>query len=161
MPNTEAPFHANSAVGWETFPEQRRFEMFLHVQETELDDLNHVNNVVYLAWCEQVARQHALSLGLGTAALVELGAVPVAQRHLISYQRPAVRGDQVRVRTAITSSAGVRSTRLYTVDRLNPADLPQEMRLAECQTDWVWVQPTSGRPTRIPAAVLDAFGFSE
>ena len=34
------------------------------MQPADLDDLNHVNNTVYLTWCEQVARQHALSLGL-------------------------------------------------------------------------------------------------
>ncbi|MCD0159467.1 acyl-CoA thioesterase, partial [Deinococcus sp. 6GRE01] len=56
-------------VLWDTLPAPRRHERTLHVQPGDLDDLHHVNNTVYLAWCEQVAREHALRLGMGTDAL--------------------------------------------------------------------------------------------
>lgn len=143
-------------AGWESLPFRRRFEIAVEVQPADLDDLQHVNNTVYLGWCEQVARAHALSLGMGTATLLELGAVPVARQHTITYHRPALLGDRVRVRTAITASEGVRSVRLYTLDRA--ADGPPT-RFAECRTDWVWVDPATGRPRRTPREVLAAFGF--
>lgn len=146
-------------VNWDTLAPQRRYEIQVQVQPADLDDLNHVNNTVYLTWCEQVARQHALSLGLGTPALVELGAVPVAREHLIRYLKPALLGDRLRVRTALVFSAGLRSTRLYTVDRVNVGDAVP-VRLAECQTDWVWIDPVSGRPKRIPPEVTRRFGFN-
>lgn len=133
--------------------------MTLTVTESDLDDLGHVNNTVYLMWCEQVTRQHAQSLNLGTAELMRLGAVPVAREHIIRYAKPASLGDRVRVRTAVTFSEGLRSTRAYTVDRVNPSDLPAGVRLAECQTHWVWVDPATGRPKRTPAEVLQGFGF--
>ncbi|WP_240738278.1 acyl-CoA thioesterase [Deinococcus fonticola] len=146
-------------VDWNTLPTQQRYKIQLPVQPADLDDLNHVNNTVYLAWCEQVARQHALSVGLGTPALAALGAVPVAREHLIRYLKPALLGDLVRVRTALVFSGGLRSTRVYSIDRLNPA-AEKPVRLAECRTDWVWVDPASGRPRRIPDEVLRRFGFS-
>ncbi|GGR91271.1 acyl-CoA thioesterase [Deinococcus sedimenti] len=146
-------------VLWTEVPDTRRHEQTVTVQPGDLDDLDHVNNTVYLAWCEQVAREHALRLGMGTDALTALGAVPVARQHVITYHRPAVLGDQVRVRTALTLHAGVRSVRAYALDRMNPGDPEGGVRLAECQTEWVWVDPQSGRPKRAPAPVSAAFGF--
>ncbi|EYB68189.1 thioesterase superfamily protein [Deinococcus phoenicis] len=143
---------------WDSLPPQRRYEMTVTVQPADLDDLNHVNNTVYLGWCEQAARAHALSLGMGTGALIALGAVPVARQHVITYQRPARLGDRLRVRTALTQSAGVRSIRAYTLDRAT-GDGSDGERFAECQTEWVWVDPVSGRPKRTPREVLEAFGF--
>ncbi|ALW88405.1 acyl-CoA thioesterase [Deinococcus actinosclerus] len=146
-------------VLWADLPDTRRHEQVVTVQPGDLDDLHHVNNTVYLAWCEDVARAHALRLGMGTDALSALGAVPVARQHVITYHRPALLGDQVRVRTALTLHAGVRSVRAYALDRVNPGDPADGVRLAECQTEWVWVDPGTGRPKRAPAPVSAAFGF--
>ena len=146
-------------VLWSDLPDTRRHEQVVTVTSGDLDDLHHVNNTVYLAWCEDVARAHALRLGMGTDALSALGAVPVARQHIITYHRPALLGDQVRVRTALTLHAGVRSVRAYALDRVNPGDPADGVRLAECQTEWVWVDPQSGRPKRAPAPVSAAFGF--
>ncbi len=148
-------------VLWADLPDTRRHERTVTVQPGDLDDLHHVNNTVYLAWCEQVAREHALRLRMGTDALSALGAVPVARQHVITYHRPAVLGDAVRVRTALTLHAGVRSVRAYALDRVNPADPEGGVRLAECQTEWVWVDPVTGRPKRAPETVAERFGFSD
>ncbi|SMB90562.1 acyl-CoA thioesterase [Deinococcus hopiensis] len=145
-------------VLWSSLPERRKHEMVVTVQATDLDDLNHVNNQVYLAWCEQVARAHALREGMGTGTLVKLGAVPVARQHIITYHRPALLGDCIRVRTALTVSVGVRSIRAYTLDR-DAGESSDGERLAECQTEWVWVDPVTGRPKRAPREVQEAFGF--
>lgn len=145
-------------VLWSGLAPQRKHELVVTVQPADLDDLNHVNNQVYLAWCEQVARAHAVREGMDTAALIAIGAVPVARQHVITYHRPARLGDRVRVRTALTFSAGVRSIRAYTLDRATGDDSDGE-RFAECQTEWVWVDPVSGRPRRTPREVQEAFGF--
>ena len=145
---------------WDGLIPERRHELLLTVGPDDLDELDHVNNVVYLAWCELVARAHASRLGLDTPALATLGAVPVARQHRITYHVPAVLGDRARVRTLLTESAGLRSVRLYTIDRVNDDDPPEGVRLAECRTDWVWVDPASGRPKRTPGEVLQRFGFT-
>lgn len=145
---------------WAGLPPARRHELHLTVGAGDLDEMNHVNNTVYLVWCEQVARAHADRLGLGTDALRGLGALPVARQHVITYHRPALLGDRVRVRTALTVHAGLRSVRAYTLDRVNAGDPPDSgLRLAECQTEWVWVDPVTGRPRRAPVAVSQRFGF--
>ena len=53
----------------------RSFALQLTVQSAELDELGHVNNVVYLGWIEQVARAHADAVGAGFAAMAALGVV--------------------------------------------------------------------------------------
>lgn len=141
---------------WDVLPGARRHELNLTVQTADLDDLDHVNNTVYLAWCEEVARAHAQRLDMGTAALVALGAVPVARQHTITYLRPALLGERLQVRTALLAHTGVRSVRGYTIDRLAGG---AAQRLVECRTDWVWVDPFSGRPRRPPAEVARRFGF--
>lgn len=143
---------------WGDLPERRKHEITVTVEPGDLDDLDHVNNQVYLAWCERVARAHAVREGMDTAALIALGAVPVARQHVITYHRPARLGDRVRVRTALTFSAGVRSIRAYTLDRATDDGSDGE-RFAECQTEWVWIDPVSGRPRRTPREVQEAFGF--
>jgi len=143
---------------WGDLPPQRKHEITVTVEPADLDDLNHVNNQVYLAWCERVARAHAVREGMNTEALIALGAVPVARQHVITYHRPARLGDRVRVRTALTFSAGVRSVRAYTLDRATDDGSDGE-RFAECQTEWVWVDPASGRPRRTPREAQEAFGF--
>lgn len=145
---------------WDSLPAARRHELGLTVGAEHLDEMDHVNNTVYLVWCERAARAHADRLGLGTEALRALGAVPVARQHVITYHRPALLGDRVRVRTALTAHAGLRSVRAYTVDRVSDGDPPEGgVRLAECQTEWVWVDPLTGRPKRAPAEVAGRFGF--
>lgn len=146
-----------TGLDWATFPERRRHELLLTVQPADLDDLHHVNNVTYLAWCEAVARAHVARLGLDTPALVALGAVPVAREHTVTYLRPALLGDTVRVRTFLTGHAGFRSVRQYVIDRVSPGP---EARLVECRTDWVWVDPVSGRPKRTPPEVGTGFGLT-
>ncbi|MDV6373698.1 acyl-CoA thioesterase [Deinococcus arenicola] len=145
---------------WNSLAPARRHKQTLTVGAQHLDEMDHVNNTVYLVWCEAVARAHAERLGMGTGVLRALGAVPVARQHVITYHRPALLGDVVRVRTTLTVHAGLRSVRAYTIDRLNANDPPQDgVRLAECQTEWVWVDPVSGRPKRAPAEVIARFGF--
>ncbi|AZI41482.1 acyl-CoA thioesterase [Deinococcus psychrotolerans] len=124
------------------------------VQPEDIDELNHVNNVVYLVWCELAARAHSDRVGMTLPRLMKLGAVAVARRHDITYHIPALLGDEVEVWTNLVSSQGIRARREYTLTRVS-----DQKRLAECFTDWVWVDPVSGRPKRPNPEIVEAFGF--
>jgi len=132
----------------------RTHTLHVWVQPEDIDDLGHVNNVVYLAWCELVARAHSDRVGMTLPRLFELGTVAVARRHDITYHVPALLGDEVEVCTNLVSSRGIRARREYTLTRVS-----DNKRLAECVTDWVWVDPVSGRPKRPDPEILAAFGF--
>ncbi|WP_148234925.1 acyl-CoA thioesterase [Deinococcus maricopensis] len=132
---------------------ERTHTLTLSVQPSDIDDLGHVNNAVYLSWFEGVARAHADRVGADLPTLRALGVVPVARTHTIHYHRPALLGDEVHVTTVITESRGVRATRTYTANRADGT------LLASCETQWVWVHPETGRPKAPPAELLARFGF--
>lgn len=50
-----------------TWDRPQAFVLRLRPTSADIDGLNHVNNAVYVQWCEQVAWKHSEQLGLGLA----------------------------------------------------------------------------------------------
>jgi acyl-CoA thioester hydrolase len=121
------------------------------VPESVLDGNNHVNNVAYVQWMQDVAIAHATSVG-GTDQTRAAGATWVARSHRIDYLRPAFAGDLIRLLTWISTYRKARSTRRYKFLRLNDDTL-----LATGETEWVFVDAVSGRPRSVPPAVSACF----
>jgi acyl-CoA thioester hydrolase len=110
--------------------------------------------VVYVRHVEDVARAHAESVGITFEAVTRLGAVPVVRRHDIAYHRAETVGDRLEVSTVIEQGKGVRW--------LKRTDLRRESELlAHAVTEWVWVDPETRRPKRLPSASENALGFGE
>ena len=124
------------------------------VQESDLDELGHASNIGYLRWLQDAAVAHSKAVGLGYERYVELGGVFVVRRHEIDYLRPALRGDELEVRTFVGSVMAAKSERRYEIVRLR-----DEVLIARAVTTWGFVDVSSGRPMRIPGEVYDAFGF--
>lgn len=126
----------------------------LLVEEVDIDDLGHVNNAVFLQWVEACCRAHAERQGMPTEKMLELGALPVVRRHLATYRHPGNLGDRLEVSTRIVRFRGPLASRHNEVHRLSDGKL-----LVDVETDWVWIDPVSGKPKAPPAAVLAAFGL--
>src|SRR5271156_4585472 len=71
----------------------------LAVSDGDIDAYDHVNNSVYMTWFERVAWDHSAHVGLPIERCLELDRGMVVLRSVISYLRPAIRGDTVRVAT--------------------------------------------------------------
>lgn len=121
------------------------------VQEEALDENNHVNNVVYLQWMQNIATMHSDALG-GTQAMHEAGAAWVVRSHRIDYLSPAFANEEVTGITWITSFKRVRSTRRYRFLRASDHKL-----LAQGETDWVLIDARTGRPRKIPESITSKF----
>jgi acyl-CoA thioester hydrolase len=130
----------------------RRLTIELEVQDTDLDELGHVNNAHYLRYAEQAARAHSAARGFPLEAYVRLGALPVVRRHEIRYRRPARPGDRLAVTTELRRLDSRRAVRHTDIRRADDGTL-----LAEADTEWVWVDAERGRPVRVPQDVLEAF----
>lgn len=128
-----------------------RYQHDVVVDASHIDELGHVNNVVYLQFMEGVARAHASSLGMGLDTLSALRCVPVARQTTLKYLKPAFAGDVLTVRTHIARVQGVRAYRVYEVRR-------GDELLVEGETEWVWLDPVRGRPRAAAPEVLAAFG---
>lgn len=72
------------------------FELCFSVEPDDIDLLDHVNNVVYLRWVQDVAVAHWRELATPRE---QADLLWVVMRHEIDYKRPAVLGDEVIART--------------------------------------------------------------
>jgi acyl-CoA thioester hydrolase len=123
------------------------------VRSYELDSNSHVNNAIYLGYAEEVAVLHAEALGFGREWTQGRGGAWLVRRHEITYHRPAQYGDQLEVTTTVVGMRGARAVRQTRIALADSGTL-----LAEISTEWVWTRASDGRPTRIPADLMAAFG---
>jgi acyl-CoA thioester hydrolase len=125
------------------------FEMPIGVEPADLDGLDHVNNVVYLRWVQDVATAHWFA---AAPPEDQSSVVWMVVRHEIDYQIPAVLGDEIILRTWIGAAAGLRFDRHTEILRANDRKV-----LAKARTVWVPIDPTTGRPKRVSERVRNMF----
>jgi acyl-CoA thioester hydrolase len=137
------------------------FSMEIRAQAADIDELDHVSNLVYVRWVQEVASAHSAALGYDFEAYRRMGAVFVVRRHEIDYLRSAVLGDRIALRTWVDSWKAASSVRMTSIVRLTgPGDAPGEdggTELARARTTWALVSLDSGRPVRIPTELRDRF----
>ena len=73
----------------------------LTVGAPDIDAYNHVNNAVYVTWCDRIAWDHSAALGLPLSRCLELDRGMAVVRTVIQYLRPALLGDVVHIATWI------------------------------------------------------------
>lgn len=84
------------------------FECKIDVNPEDIDELGHVNNVVFLRWVQQVAAAHWNSRALSPISSKYLW---VVLRHEIDYLRPAMLSDEITAQTWVSSTEGAKSVR--------------------------------------------------
>jgi acyl-CoA thioester hydrolase len=131
----------------------RSYTTTWRVRSYELDANGHVNNAVYVAYAEEVANQHAESIGFGRTWTKDHAGTWVARRHEITYFLAAVYGDELQLTTEVVQIRGARAIRKTVIRRVEDDGL-----LVEMQTEWVWVRLADGRPVRVPETAIAAFG---
>ena len=131
-------------------PEHRQvFTRTFEPKASDIDDNGHVNNVVYLAWAQDMAIAHWTSL----AALEDQAAFAwVALRHEVDYRRALVLGETATARTWVAQQAeGPRFDRYVRIDG------PDGAMSAQVRTVWVLIEKATGRPKRVPPEMVAMF----
>jgi len=130
-------------------PNPRRHRQRFPVLAGDIDDLGHVNNLVYLRWVQQVATAHWRA-----AARPEdqAGTVWVVVRHEIDYLKPALPGDEVEATTWVERWRGATSERHTELRRAGEEEL-----LARARTVWGALDPATGKLRRIPESMTLPF----
>jgi len=121
---------------------------------SDIDELEHVSNLVYLRWVQEVAMAHSTHVGWDHPQYRELGAVFVVRRHEIEYVVPVLEGEEVELITWIAWWKGVSSERRTLIRRLRDGRV-----VARAATLWAFIDFAAGRPRRIPDAIKAAFGL--
>lgn len=115
----------------------------------DIDDNGHVNNVVYLAWAQDLAIAHWKRRA--PAADQEAYAW-IALRHEIDYRRALMPGETAVGRTWVSEAPeGPRFERFVRFDG------PDSAMCAQVRTAWVLIEKATGRPRRVPAEMVELF----
>ena len=117
------------------------FEQRRRVVAADLDEQNHVNNVVYVRWVQEIATAHWQALA-SEAMRAELAWV--ARRHEIDYLAPALLDDELRVHTRVGHAEGLLFERHTEIARIADGRI-----LARSRTLWIPVDARTGRPRRV------------
>ena len=128
------------------------FEMPIRVQPGDLDGLDHVNNVVYVRWVQDVATAHWFA---AAPPEDQASVIWMVVRHEIDYQTPAVLGDEIVLRTWIGAAAGLRFDRHTEILRATDRKM-----LAKARTVWVPIDPATGRLKRVSERVRQMFSVA-
>jgi len=128
------------------------YEQLITVPATAIDSNDHVNNVEYLRWMQEVAVSHSSAQGWPDLRYRQLGMVWYVRSHRIDYLAQAFAGDQIRLLTWVVNLQRSRSLRRYRFERVSDGRV-----LATAETDWVFINLASGRPAPVHAEVAAAF----
>ncbi|MEO2052854.1 MAG: acyl-ACP thioesterase domain-containing protein [Allomuricauda sp.] len=128
---------------------ERYTETFDVVAE-DLDELNHVNNIRYIEWIQDISKKHWHKV---TTAEMRATMVWVVHNHNISYSKSAFLGDTLQISTYIDSNKGPISTRVVEISNKNSGKL-----LVKGITEWCLLDAQTFRPKRVPEEVQQLFG---
>ncbi len=119
------------------------------VLPTDIDELEHVNNVVYVQWIQDAAVRHWNKVA---PEEIKKNYVWVIARHEIDYKRPARLNDELLIQTRVLTAGAVNSERQVQIFRKKDMKL-----LVESKTNWIMVDAVAHRPARIPEEIKDIF----
>ncbi|MFG6687355.1 acyl-CoA thioesterase [Mariniflexile sp. HNIBRBA6329] len=124
------------------------FETTLTVIQKDLDELNHVNNIRYVEWVQDIAKAHWLK---NASPKITKEYYWVMLSHYIEYKSSALLNDVIKLKTYVINSEGVTTTRI--VEIYNDA----EKLLAKSETNWCLISSETKRPARITPEIIDLF----
>jgi len=127
----------------------KTLEKEITVSKNDLDDLNHVNNVIYIHWVQEIAKEHWKSL---VSNEIIKNYYWVLLEHQIKYLNPALLNDKIMIKTYIEKTEGIRSNRIVEIYNRNNDKL-----LVKSKTIWCLINAKTNKPNRITDEIREAF----
>ncbi|GFD82811.1 acyl-CoA thioesterase [Tenacibaculum sp. IMCC1] len=121
------------------------FEQKHIVTSEEIDEYNHVNNVVYVQWMQNISDAHWKELSKNVQ---NIDYVWFVIRHEVDYKNQAVLGDEVTLRTWVGKTEGIRSIRHFEMYK-------GETLLVKSQTTFCLLDAKTKKPKRITKEVTN------
>ena len=119
------------------------------VSKNDLDELNHVNNVIYIHWIQEIAKNHWKSL---VSSEIIKNYYWVLLEHQIKYLHPAFLGDKIILKTYIEKTEVVKSNRIVEIYNTDTNKL-----LVTSKTIWCLINAKTNKPNRITDEIREAF----
>jgi acyl-CoA thioester hydrolase len=128
---------------------KKRYTCQKQVQKEDIDQLNHVNNVVYVKWIQEAAETHWNSV---MPEENKKQYIWVIVRHEIDYHAPARLGDTINIETWVLDATKATSHRAVRFTNAETGKL-----LVESKTNWCMLNARTFRPARITKEITEIF----
>lgn len=115
------------------------------VSKEHIDNLNHVNNVVYVQWINDISEKHWKTISTPDINSKYLW---VVLKHEVDYLGEAVLGDELIIKTYVGESVGVKSIRYVEIYN-------NSKPIVKGKTTWCLIDLKSHKPKRIEIDILN------
>lgn len=126
-------------------------EIYSHkrtVEEDDLDELQHVNNVRYVQWIQDIAKEHWEVRATGQ---LKNDFFWVVIRHEIDYKKQALLNDELIIETYVGDTTFVTSERFVNIKRSDGEIL------VAAKSVWCLLDTATKRPTKITPELTKVF----
>ena len=117
------------------------FEQSFLVEKRHLDEQNHVNNVQYVQWVQDIAKAHWEARASQRQNLQYFW---VVIKHEINYKKQAFLGNEILIQTYVSETSHVKSIRHVIIKNADTKKV-----LVEAKTTWALMDQEKKRPTKI------------
>jgi len=125
-----------------------RYISNVKVIQDHLDDLNHVNNVQYLQWAQEIAKAHWQKIN----EIIKDKGVWMVRSHQVEYRLGAFLNDEIKIETHVKNIRGPLSLRIVEFYNNKTNQL-----IVSCKTKWCFVNLASRKPINISTKIQDLF----
>lgn len=127
----------------------RIFEQTYRVQADDLDAMQHVNNVRYLQWVQDIAEAHWHDQA---SQDMQQNLVWVVLSHFIEYKNPLFLDEEVLLRTYVGEASGPKYDRIVEIWK------PSEEKLCvKAKSVWCLLDSKTHRPKRVTDDIRQIF----
>ena len=119
------------------------------VTQGDLDDLEHVNNVRYVQWIQDISKAHWQAMAPKD---IQEEVVWVVMTHHIEYKATAILNDEILITTYMKNSKGAKCTRVVEIRNNRTKTL-----LVCSSTEWCLLNKANFRPMRISERIENIF----
>ncbi|MBB4118393.1 acyl-CoA thioester hydrolase [Mesonia hippocampi] len=125
------------------------YEDTLIVPSSAIDQLNHVNNVTYLQWIQDIAQKHWETK---TPKTIREKVGWVVLDHFIEYKKPSFEGEKLSLKTWIEDYGNFKSQRCVEIKNTNTNAL-----IVRAKTTWCLIDLKRQKPTRITPEITQPY----
>jgi acyl-CoA thioester hydrolase len=129
-----------------------RLQSRLRVRSCDVDSFGHVNNAVYLRYCEAARNDYLLDRGLTFADFTRWEAFPALVAARLEYRLPARTDDELIVYGTLKARGRTRFDIDHEIVRAG-----DEVLICAAQLEFAFLHLRTNRPCRIPAEFARAF----
>ncbi|MEM6394874.1 MAG: thioesterase family protein [Bacteroidota bacterium] len=125
------------------------FKYTITVVDSDIDELNHVNNIRYLQWVQDISKAHWYKV---VSDEVAAQYVWVVVSHFIEYKASAVLGDTLIAETYVEDFNRHISTRIVEFKNETTGKL-----IVKAKTRWAMINNSNKRPIAVPREIAALF----